>query len=121
MLRYCLLVTGTLLVTTALPAQSRSPVVSGQVTDSAGCPLPQAVVFVPNTTFRTNTDTRGEFAFDTLPANLVSLRAGSIGYVPRQLDSVRVEPGRTTRVTFRLPLSNLKPTCRMGPIAPAPK
>ena len=48
------------------------------------------------------TDPRGQFAFEHLPAGLVSLRAEFIGYLVGRRDSIVVEPGHTARVEFRL-------------------
>ena len=101
-------------------AQSAPPLVMGQVTDSAGCPLAQVQVYVPGTTFQVSTDRRGEFAFDSLPGPIISLRASFVGYRSRQIDSVAVQPGRTTQVAFQLPLSNLA-SCTLGPPAPTHK
>ncbi|HET6837847.1 MAG TPA: carboxypeptidase-like regulatory domain-containing protein [Gemmatimonadales bacterium] len=109
-----LVVAGTLFIPSQLPAQSR-PLVVGQVTDTAGTPLVQAIVFVPGTDVQVLTDRHGQFVFDSLPANEVSLRAAYIGYKSDQQDSVRVARGRPTRVVFRLQLSGIKPTCTLGP------
>jgi type IV secretory pathway protease TraF len=100
---------------------ARTPVVMGQVTDTAGCPLAQAAVYVPGTTFTTTTNTRGEFAFDSLPANVVTLRASFIGYASSQIDTVRVKRGHTAVVALQLPPSRVKSSCTLGPIAPAPE
>jgi Carboxypeptidase regulatory-like domain len=114
-----LLLIGALLVTSPLLPQSRQPLVTGLVTDTAGCPLAHVSVYVPGTTFHVITDSTGKFTFDSLPTDVVSLRASFIGFKSSQLDSVPA--GRSTRVAFQLSPSGLKPTCSLGPPAPAPE
>jgi hypothetical protein len=83
-------------------AQCPVPVVAGQVTDSAGTPITNALVVVAGTKHAVYTDHAGRYQFDSLPGHTVSLRVGFIGYGAQVRDSVPVAPGRTTKVNFRL-------------------
>jgi hypothetical protein len=93
-----------LLTITAMPvaAQRPVPVVAGEVTDSAGTPIANALVVVPGTKLAVYTDRAGRYKFDSLPGHSVSLRVGFIGYGAQVRDSVPVVHGRTTRVDIRL-------------------
>ena len=106
-----LLVAAALLAGGPLLAQDRRPLLVGQVTDTAGSPIASASVYVVGTDNHVLTNARGEFGFDSLPAGLVSIRSVFIGYKSHQLDSVRVVPGHTARVTLRLEVSRIQQSC----------
>jgi len=114
-----LLTTCTLLSAGLLYGQAGSPPLSGVVADSAGRPIANASVWVSNTDYHALTDAEGRFVFDSLPAEIVTLRAGFIGYRSRQLDSVRTSPGQTTQVSFQLETSPIKSSCTLRVPGPA--
>jgi len=73
------------------------------VTAGSGRPLPSATVGLVNSSkpLGTTTDSDGRFVLDDLPADTVALQVRYVGYVS-QTRSVRVRPGRTTRITVEL-------------------
>ena len=97
-----LLVLPLLLAGAPLAGQTTSPTVTGIVTDTDGRPLATALVAIVGTHHRTHTDSLGHFTFDSLPIASVTLRGMQAGYHYAQLDSVRLDPARTTRVELWL-------------------
>jgi hypothetical protein len=94
----------TLVCLTATPAatQTLPPLVTGEVTDSAGRPMAHALVSVPGTEHAVRSDPAGRFAFHHLPRGFITLQAEFSGYLVAQRDSVLVESGRPIVVNFRL-------------------
>jgi outer membrane receptor for ferrienterochelin and colicins len=90
-------------------AQTRAPRIAGTVSDTRGQPIAFARVYVRGGQDTVTTDPKGRFEFDSLAANIVSLTAEFIGYIPSQRDTVLSRSGKTTWIEFRLrdsPLSN---------------
>ena len=75
-------------------------VLQGEVMDSAGLPLENAIVRLPATRARTHTDVAGRFIFDRLAPGRYEIVGISIGFLATQ-DSVVVRSGETTHVRFR--------------------
>ena len=75
--------------------------VEGHVRDARGQPLSDAQVLVVGTAFNALTDSTGAYAFPSLPAGSVSLRATLIGYAPVEIQ-IMVRTGRTTIQDFTL-------------------
>jgi hypothetical protein len=76
--------------------------VTGSVTDTAGRPIAFARVSAVGTTYAAQTDVRGRYAFDSLPADPTTLRAEFSGYHPAHRTGIRVRRGDSIRVDFRL-------------------
>jgi hypothetical protein len=72
----------------------------GEVLDSAGLPLENAIVRLPATSARAHTDAAGRFTFERLEPGRYEIVGVSIGFLATQ-DSVVVRSGETTRVRFR--------------------
>jgi hypothetical protein len=88
------------LVSVAVMAQARDGV-EGRVVDQAGRPLVSAEVSVNRA--RATTDADGAWRITYLEPGLYRIVVRRLGYRPSQQE-VRVEPGRTTQVTFVLEL-----------------
>lgn len=76
-------------------------VVRGEVVDSAGLPLDNAIVRLPAMQVGTHTDAAGRFAFERLAPGRYEIVGLLIGFLAAQ-DTVHVRPGETTHVKFRL-------------------
>ncbi|HKE91520.1 MAG TPA: carboxypeptidase regulatory-like domain-containing protein [Gemmatimonadales bacterium] len=95
-----LLIGGAALGAQAPTAQGR---VSGQVVEQAtGRPMPEVQVEVIGTGITAKTDLDGRYRTVPLPAGRYSVRAIIIGFRSTQHDSVLVEDGRSTDVSFAL-------------------
>ena len=82
-------------------------VLTGTVTDSAGRPLRAVVAQVLEGGILTSsrsawTDSTGTYVFPALPPGVIRLVVLAIDYAPARRDSVRLSPGTTLRVDFRL-------------------
>jgi hypothetical protein len=92
-----------MLALTGDPAVAQNaPMVAGQVTDSAGTPVVNALVWVLGTKLVDTTDREGRYRFDIVPGRTASIKTGFIGYRAEVRDSIPLVPGRTTSVDFRL-------------------
>jgi len=80
--------------------------VVGEVVDSAGLPLGNAIVRLPTANARAQTDAAGRFAFARLAPGRYQIVGLSIGFLAT-LDTVTVRSGETTHVKFRLPVPPL--------------
>jgi outer membrane receptor for ferrienterochelin and colicins len=89
-------------------AQARSPRIAGTVSDTGGHPIAFARVYVRGGSDTVATDPKGRFEFDSLAANVVSLTAEFIGYIPSQRDAVLSRSGKPTWIEFRLRASLLR-------------
>ncbi|MDO8667206.1 MAG: TonB-dependent receptor [Gemmatimonadales bacterium] len=80
--------------------------IRGQVTDSAGRPLPRALVVATNsgTGFRRDAvaDEDGLYTLSYLPPGEYAVRVQLVGYRPREASGVRVALGERTTVNARL-------------------
>ena len=100
-------------------AQASLGSLEGVVQDSAGAVIPQADVSVwpagqPISRARVqSTDAKGRFSLAGLAAGEYSLRAEMAGFKTVQT-SVRVEPGRTRRITLTLEIGSVTETIEIG-------
>lgn len=74
---------------------------TGVVTDSVGVPISRALVTIPETFYRTTTDSAGRYHFRDIPVSPFSLRAVAQDFKPRQIDDVAPD-GRTLTIDFVL-------------------
>src|SRR4029078_13645307 len=90
-----------LLPVLALPvaAQTQGPVVTGYVRDSAGRPIPGAVVFVGRTDKPVTTNDAGKFRVHDAPTGPQWVAARRIGYSPVRR-SVRIEQHEAQEIDF---------------------
>lgn len=76
---------------------------TGQVIDRAsGQPLVNATVVVVGYPWKTTTDAKGKYHFDTVPTGSYQVRADYPDYISALSGSAAVEPGKTTGVNFAL-------------------
>jgi hypothetical protein len=87
--------------------QPASGALHGNVVDSAGLPLENAIVRLPATRARTHTDAAGRFAFERLVPGRYEVTGLAIGFVATH-DSVLVRSGETTHVRFRFAVPPLR-------------
>jgi hypothetical protein len=83
----------------ASPApQSTTPgVLTGRIMDeSTESPLPGAMILIQGTALGTSADDEGLFTVETVPPGIYNVRFVMIGYESRVLNTVVVNPGRTT-------------------------
>ena len=92
------------LVALALPAaaQAQTADVVGQVTDTAGDPLPGANVYLSGTTRGTATDADGRFRIPAVELGAYRLVASILGYTAGTEDIRLTEPGEAGPFTFEL-------------------
>lgn len=96
-----LLVVAVAVVPGRAPAQDTA--IEGRVVAAAdGRPVPYAVVLLAGTALETRTDPSGRYRFGGLAAGMYGLRVLVPGFRPAEQDGVRVAPGTTTTVDFRL-------------------
>jgi hypothetical protein len=94
-LAYAALETGSLPAEpSAIPLAGR---IQGQVLDeSTESPLPGAMVMVEGTSLGAAADTAGRYGIERVPSGIVNVRFIMMGYETRVVNSVVVNPGRTT-------------------------
>ncbi|HET7563498.1 MAG TPA: TonB-dependent receptor, partial [Gemmatimonadaceae bacterium] len=86
------------LLPAALSAQGT---IRGRLADSAGAPVPQAVVTLEETTLRATSNDQGEYVIARVPAGTWTIRVHRIGYAAPQA-TVRVRNGESTTRNFTL-------------------
>jgi len=95
----------------ALAAQASLPVLTGQVTDSAGQPLVNAIVRLLGTNHLVLTNPQGRYEFRSIPDGVYTVRAQYIGFTKGQRDSVHIVQGTTLEVDFHLRLAPCDSPC----------
>jgi hypothetical protein len=77
--------------------------IRGRVTDKqSGDPLIGAHVVIVGTSYGTTADVRGEFSLVNIPVGIHTLRASFVGFLPMNLEGVRVLNELTTEIEFGL-------------------
>ena len=76
--------------------------IRGMVTDGDGAGIPGATVIVDGTSRGAATNISGEFLIRGVLSGTYTLRASSIGYEERTIDSISVPTGDTVEVQFAL-------------------
>ncbi|MFO7810420.1 MAG: carboxypeptidase-like regulatory domain-containing protein, partial [Candidatus Delongbacteria bacterium] len=89
------------LFTTMLFSQTTG-VIRGVVLDEMGDPLPGANVVVKGTTWGAETDEDGYYYIIGVRAGTYTMKAEFIGFVPSEVQNVRVRVGLTTTQNFKL-------------------
>ena len=84
-----------------LGAQAPTGTIQGQVRDQAGGPMAQAQVFIIGTTYGAETDPRGHYFINNIPAGPAAVRAAFVGYRPVEVRDLRVRAGQTVTRTSR--------------------
>lgn len=77
-------------------------VIRGVVLDEMGDPLPGANIVVVGTTWGAETDEDGYYYIIGVRAGTYTLRAQFIGFMPREIQDVRVRVGLTTTQNFKM-------------------
>ena len=98
----CCYIFATLLAAAPLCAQSPGSIRGTVIDRSNGSPLSGVGVRLAGTSFTTQTDDHGAFAFAQVPPGVYSIVAGRIGYTPPTPLSVRVEAGASLQVEIAL-------------------
>jgi len=86
----------------ALRAQGPSGTIEGQVRDTGGAAVAHARLRLTGTPYATVADSLGRYRFPALRPAIYHLRVTYLGYAPAAVDSVKVQPGRTTVVDVAL-------------------
>ena len=83
------------------PSRALTGVVTGQVTDPSGAPLPGVQVVLQGTTRGDVTGPEGRYEITEVPAGTYQLRASFVGYAPQTVE-INVADGRTVTQNFTL-------------------
>ena len=86
----------------SLRAQAPTGTIQGRVHDVSGVGIAQAQVMVAGTAFSAQTDPRGHYFINNLPAGPATVRAVFVGYRPVEVRDLRVLAGQTTTLDFAL-------------------
>jgi hypothetical protein len=87
---------------TALTAQETAGKIEGTVLDPNGQPVAGAQVFLVGSSIATQTDARGFYFINNVPAGTYAVRAQFIGMQPAEVRDVRILGGQTLTVSFDL-------------------
>ena len=91
----------TLLIISTISA--KSGIISGKVTDiQTGEPLIGANIIIMNTNWGAATDVSGLFTIRTIPPGVYSLRASYVGYAPMSVTDIKLDPGDSLYLEFKL-------------------
>ncbi|MCA9763864.1 MAG: von Willebrand factor type A domain-containing protein [Gemmatimonadetes bacterium] len=103
-MRRALVLTGTLATAgpVVLHAQGPTGTIEGQVRDTAGAAVALAQLHLVGTPYATMADSLGRFRFPALRPAVYRLHVRQVGYGATDVDSVIVQPGRTTVVDVAL-------------------
>lgn len=106
----------------ALVAQVATGTVVGTVSDSSGAVVANAEVILrktaTNETFRTITNTSGNYVIGPLPIGLYDGHASLTGFKTARKTAVQLDVGRTVRVDFSLEVGDVKETVSVVAAAP---
>ena len=82
---------------------AKSGIISGKVTDiQTGEPLIGANIIIMNTNWGAATDVSGLFTIRTIPPGVYSLRASYVGYAPMTVTDIKLDPGDSLYLEFKL-------------------
>ena len=82
---------------------AKSGIISGKVTDiQTGEPLIGANIIIMNTNWGAATDVSGLFTIRTIPPGVYSLRASYVGYAPMSVTDIKLDPGDSLYLEFKL-------------------
>ena len=78
----------------ALSAQSTGKI-EGHVKDASGAPIPNATVLITGTSYHAQSDARGYYFIENIPAGTYQVEARYINYKPKGVAGLRVPAGQT--------------------------
>lgn len=93
------------LLAATMPAQQLGKI-QGTIRDVAsGKPIPRAFVTIPGTSFRAAANGEGFYTLENIPAGIISVRAGYVGYQAHEIAGLRILAGQTLIEDFTLAAS----------------
>lgn len=85
----------------AIPARPRTATLAGVVRDSAGAPMRDVQLMLPDAGVSTTTDSAGSFSMSALPSGTQPLEVAHVGFAPVDM-SVNLTSGRKETISVKL-------------------
>ena len=83
--------------------EEEAAILSGMVSDKADeMPIAGAIVKLAGTDYQTETDSDGEYLFDSLPAGIYTIEVSVLDYQTAQLKDQKVVAGDETKADFEM-------------------